>query len=203
MFIYSSFYLSLYLFFHLFIYLFIYLSLYLLNYLSPPIKISIIPRGTDALGYTYQQPDDRKLKLIPELLSQVAVLYGGRLSEEIFLGNYSTGCSDDLEKATNILNYLSNNIGINNNNHGLVIYKLNEYNTTSPNTEFVEQTSNQIYLIAKEILEDKKDLVEIVTKKLKEVEIISNEDIDELIGLENKNKLEIDWIDNKIKFTKL
>jgi cell division protease FtsH len=66
-------------------------------------KISIIPRGVSALGYTLQLPtEDRYLVTQPELENKIAVLLGGRLAEEMVYGTVSTGAQDDLRKATDI-----------------------------------------------------------------------------------------------------
>jgi len=70
---------------------------------DPVQKISIIPRGIAALGYTMQVPtEDRYLMNKTELLNKIAVLFGGRASEEIVFGDISTGALDDLSKATDI-----------------------------------------------------------------------------------------------------
>jgi len=66
-------------------------------------KISIIPRGVAALGYTLQLPtEDRFLMTQSELENRIAVLLGGRISEELIYGEVSTGAQDDLLKATDI-----------------------------------------------------------------------------------------------------
>lgn len=66
-------------------------------------KISIIPRGIAALGYTLQRPtEDRFLMTEPELRDKIATYLGGRVAEEIIFGNASTGAEDDLRKATDI-----------------------------------------------------------------------------------------------------
>jgi cell division protease FtsH len=66
-------------------------------------KISIIPRGVGALGYTQQQPtEDRYLMTRSELEARLCVLLGGRVAEEIVFGDISTGAQDDLQKATDI-----------------------------------------------------------------------------------------------------
>ena len=70
---------------------------------DPVQKISIIPRGIAALGYTMQVPtEDRFLMKRSELLNKIATLLGGRASEEIFFGDISTGAYNDLSKATDI-----------------------------------------------------------------------------------------------------
>jgi cell division protease FtsH len=66
-------------------------------------RVSIIPRGVGALGYTRQQPaDDRYLLTRVELLDRLDVLLGGRTAEEIVFGDVSTGAQDDLQRATDL-----------------------------------------------------------------------------------------------------
>ncbi len=75
----------------------------LLPDVDPVHKISIIPRGIGALGYTIQRPtEDRFLMTREELLSKMAVLLGGRASEHLVFEHLSTGAADDLAKATDI-----------------------------------------------------------------------------------------------------
>ncbi|MGO9356775.1 MAG: ATP-dependent zinc metalloprotease FtsH [Xanthobacteraceae bacterium] len=71
---------------------------------DPVQKVSIIPRGVGALGYTMQRPtEDRFLLTLTELKNRIAVLMGGRAAEQlIFDGNVSTGAADDLQRATEI-----------------------------------------------------------------------------------------------------
>jgi cell division protease FtsH len=70
---------------------------------DPVHRISIIPRGISALGYTLQLPtEDRYLMTKSELLDRLAVLLGGRIAEEIIFGEISTGAHNDLQRATDI-----------------------------------------------------------------------------------------------------
>ena len=70
---------------------------------DPVHKISIIPRGIGALGYTIQRPtEDRFLMTREELENKMAVLLGGRASEHLVFGHLSTGAADDLAKVTDI-----------------------------------------------------------------------------------------------------
>ncbi len=73
------------------------------DHAEPVHKISIIPRGIAALGYTQQQPtEDRYLMTRTELLDRLAVLLGGRVAEELVFGEISTGAQNDLQRATEI-----------------------------------------------------------------------------------------------------
>jgi len=70
---------------------------------DPVHKVSIIPRGVGALGYTMQRPiEDRFLMTSEELQEKMAVLLGGRAAEQLVFGHLSTGAADDLAKATDI-----------------------------------------------------------------------------------------------------
>ena len=76
-------------------------------------KISIIPRGVAALGYTMQQPtEDRYLLTRAELLDRLDVLLGGRVAEEIAFGDISTGAQDDLRRATDLARQMVTRYGM-------------------------------------------------------------------------------------------
>src|SRR5262245_1307094 len=76
-------------------------------------KISIIPRGVAALGYTQQLPtEDRYLMTRSELLARIYVLLGGRVAEEMIFGDVSTGAQNDLQKATEIARTMVTQFGM-------------------------------------------------------------------------------------------
>jgi cell division protease FtsH len=76
-------------------------------------KISIIPRGIGALGYTIQRPtEDRYLMTREELENKMAVLLGGRAAEHLVFGHLSTGAADDLAKATDIARSMVTRFGM-------------------------------------------------------------------------------------------
>ena len=80
---------------------------------DPVQKVSIIPRGIGALGYTMQRPtDDRFLMSRSELLNRMAVLLAGRAAEELVFSEVSTGAADDLEKATVIARSMTMRYGM-------------------------------------------------------------------------------------------
>ena len=86
-------------------------------------KISIIPRGIAALGYTQQQPtEDRYLMTRSELLDRLAVLLGGRVAEELVFGEISTGAQNDLQRATDIARSMVTEYGMSD-RLGLVTYE--------------------------------------------------------------------------------
>jgi cell division protease FtsH len=81
---------------------------------DPVHKVSIIPRGIGALGYTIQRPtEDRYLMSTAELEHKIAVLLGGRAAEKLIFGQLSTGAADDLAKATQIAREMVTRYGMN------------------------------------------------------------------------------------------
>jgi cell division protease FtsH len=90
---------------------------------DPVHKISIIPRGIAALGYTQQQPtEDRYLMTRTELLDRLAVLLGGRVAEELVFEEISTGAQNDLQRATDIARSMVAEFGMSD-QLGLVTYE--------------------------------------------------------------------------------
>jgi cell division protease FtsH len=80
---------------------------------DPVQKISIVPRGFGALGYTLQMPiEDRYLMTEEELLGKIDVLMGGRAAEELVFGKISTGAANDLTKATDIARRMITDYGM-------------------------------------------------------------------------------------------
>lgn len=80
---------------------------------DPVVKVSIIPRGIGALGYTIQRPtEDRFLLGAEELRNRIAVLMGGRAAEQLIYGEISTGAADDLQRATEIATEMVSRYGM-------------------------------------------------------------------------------------------
>ncbi len=80
---------------------------------DPVHKVSIIPRGIGALGYTMQRPtEDRFLITQAELMNRMAVLMGGRAAEELVFNEISTGAADDLDRATDIARQMVTRFGM-------------------------------------------------------------------------------------------
>ncbi len=80
---------------------------------DPVSKISIIPRGIGALGYTMQMPlEDRYLMSRSELVNRLTVLYGGRAAEELVFGDFTTGAGDDIRKASDLARRMVSQFGM-------------------------------------------------------------------------------------------
>ena len=86
---------------------------YVLKHTEHPVKVSIIPRGEAALGFSQQKPSNNKLMTKDEILSKIAVLLGGRCGEKIIYNNVSTGASDDIEKISMLIKNYTISWGMN------------------------------------------------------------------------------------------
>ncbi len=163
---------------------------------DPVQKISIIPRGIAALGYTMQVPtEDRFLMRRTELLTRIATLLGGRAAEEIFFDDISTGAHNDLSRATDIARSMVKEYGMSR-ALGQVYFAHDKPNPFMPQqpsggTNYSETTANLIdkeirsiideqYEKVLEILRSKKDIIHQAAEKLLEDEIIEGEALREL-----------------------
>jgi len=169
-------------------------------------KVSIIPRGLGALGYTLHLPDDedRFLKRKYELMAEIDVLLGGRAAEEVFLGEISTGAGNDLDRATAILKDMIMVYGMSD-VAGLMVLSRSQSSFLGGgqiNNEFSEQMSQEIdanikatlaerYDFVKQTLRDYSGAIEKMTAILLDVEVIEGKKVQEIIkAFEEENNLE-------------
>ena len=143
---------------------------------DPVEKISIIPRGLAALGYTQQLPtEDRYLMTRSELLARIHVLLGGRVAEEIIFGDVSTGAQNDLQKATEIGRTMVTQFGM---SEKIGLVSLEGPRTplflpipTQVPKEYSEETAHLIDTEVKKILsETHKKVTEILVARRQELE---------------------------------
>ncbi len=160
-------------------------------------KVSIVPRGIGALGYTLQMPlEDRYLMSKAELLGKIKGLLGGRAAEEIVIGEISTGASNDLEKVTQLAKNMVTVYGmsdklpnislVNNSSPGFLgnlqgIERRSEYLEKIIDEE-VKEIINSCYDDAKKLLNDKKEYLEKMAKILLEKEVIEHKEIEKILG---------------------
>jgi len=85
---------------------------YILKHSEPPIKVSIIPRGESALGFSQPKPVNKKIYTRNAILAQICVLLGGRGAEKLIYEEVSTGASDDIEKISNFVRRFNTNWGM-------------------------------------------------------------------------------------------
>ena len=166
---------------------------------DPVHKISIIPRGHMALGYTLQLPvEDRFLMSKVELINQITVLLGGRIAEELNFGDVTTGAGNDLERATFIARKMVTEYGMSE-KLGLVKlgHKHQEVFLGRDITEDRNYSDHVAYMIdqeikflidscyqkAKNILSENQDQVDLVAEALLEKEVIEGKELDQLLGI--------------------
>jgi len=166
---------------------------------DPVRRISIIPRGISALGYTLQLPtEDRYLMTKSELLDRMAVLLGGRVAEEIVFGEISTGAHNDLQRATDIATSMVKEFGMSE-KLGYVTFEKEKKPLFIPSSlssarEYSEDTAKQIdeevkkiideaQQKVKEILTAKKDQLEELARLLMEKEVVEEEDLKRILQL--------------------
>jgi cell division protease FtsH len=168
--------------------------------LDPVHKISIVQRGFGALGYTMQLPlEDRYLIQRRDLESQLAVLLGGRTAEEIALGEISTGAQNDLQRATDIARAMVTEFGMSD-SMGAINYEGNKRarfldipmpaergQYSEPTAEKIDAEIKRIlteaHNKARELLEENRDNLERVTRRLLEVEVMEGEELRSLLGM--------------------
>jgi cell division protease FtsH len=158
-------------------------------------KISIVPRGMGALGYTLQVPEeDRFLLDATEISGQIATLLGGRVAEELVFGRVSTGAADDIQKATDLAEKAITQYGMNQ-VLGPVAFDrttsqfLGGSNRRQISDEVAQQIDRQVkasidqaYQVAKEILTANRDLLESITQKLLEQEVLEGDELKNLLA---------------------
>jgi len=175
-----------------------------LQHAYPLLKVTIVPRGTAALGYAQYTPKEQYLYDTDQLLDQICMTLGGRASEEIFFGKVSTGASNDLQQVTKIAYSMVTMYGMNKKIGNVSFYDPNQENMfTKP---FSEETGKMIdeevrklvdlaYEKTKQLLHDKQWAVEKLAKELLVKEVLFKSDVEGLIGkrpFEEKKLLDVD-----------
>ncbi|MGZ8935797.1 MAG: ATP-dependent zinc metalloprotease FtsH [Methylobacter sp.] len=166
---------------------------------QPVHKISIIPRGVSALGFTLQLPVEEKfLSTEEELKDQIAILLSGRVAEEVVLGSISTGAQNDLEKASEIARNMVCSLGMSKKLGSLTYGKrqqlqfleteISEYRNYSDETARIIDTE-VINLIsegetrARKIITENRGALDKLANLLKEKEVINREEMLALLGI--------------------
>lgn len=165
---------------------------YLLDKTDPVHKVTIIPRGR-ALGLTMQLPtEDRYSMDRSQILQNIAVLFGGRIAEEVFMDNMTTGASNDFERATDMARRMVTQWGMSP-TLGTMVYSDNEPEGFGGRSKSVSESTMQKvdaeirriideqYAIARRILEDNRDKVEMMTKALLDWETIDADQIKDIM----------------------
>ena len=173
---------------------------------DPVHKISIIPRGHAALGYTLQLPEeDRFLMSKSELMNRISILLSGRVSEEIVFNDVTSGAANDLDRATETARQMVTQLGM---SDSLGLVKLGKKREEiflgrdiSEDRNYSEEIAyaidkevkaiiDECYERAKEILTEHRDLLDKIANVLLEREVLDAEEFDKLVN-ENKKSSEV------------
>ncbi len=162
-------------------------------------KISIVPRGMAALGYTLQMPtEDRFLMSESELRDQIATLLGGRAAEEIIFNSITTGASNDLQRATDLAERMVTTYGMSK-VLGPLAYDKGQQNTflgdggMNPRRMVSDETAKAIDVEVKDIVEtahqqaldilnNNRDLLEAISQQILEVEVIEGSKLQDFLN---------------------
>ncbi|KAI9269888.1 peptidase family M41-domain-containing protein [Sporodiniella umbellata] len=162
-----------------------------LKYADPLLKVSVIPRGSAALGYAQYLPKDQYLFSKNHLLDRMCMTLGGRVSEKIFFNTITTGAQDDLQKVTKMAYAQITAYGMND--------KIGPLSFSDPQNEssfqkpFSEETGTLIddearkmitdaFERTEKLLREKKDDIEKVAQLLLSKEVLTREDMEDLLG---------------------
>ena len=174
-----------------------------LEHAYPLLKVTVVPRGTAALGYAQYTPKEQYLYNTDQLMDQICMTLGGRASEDIFFGKISTGASNDLQQITKIAYSMITVYGMNDKVGNISYYDPSQENMfTKPFSEEtgkmideeVRKLIDQAYQITKKLLIEKKGDVEKLAKELLKKEVLFKSDVEALIGkrpYEEKKSLDI------------
>ena len=175
-----------------------------LEHAYPLLKVTIVPRGSAALGYAQYTPKEQYLYNTDQLIDQICMTLGGRASEDIFFGKISTGASNDLQQITKIAYSMVTTYGMNEKVGNISFYDPNQENYfTKPYSEDtgkmideeVRKLIDSAYVKTKQLLVEKREEVEKLAKELLVKEVLFKSDVETLIGkrpYEEKKILEIE-----------
>ena len=168
-------------------------------------KVSVIPRGLAALGYTLNTPEENKyLMQKHELIAEVDVLLGGRAAEDVFLNEISTGAGNDLERATDIIKSMASIYGMSEVAGLMVLTKTTNSFLGSQQTrdysekmsqsldDFIKQTLEASYQRVLSILRGNKEIIERMVQELLDKETIDGKMVVEIIKEHRGNEAQLE-----------
>ena len=162
-----------------------------LEHAYPLLKVTIVPRGTAALGYAQYTPKEQYLYNTDQLNDQICMTLGGRASEDIFFGKISTGAQNDLQQITRTAYAMVTVYGMNEKVGNVSFYDPQQENAfTKPYSDDtaklidyeVRHLIDSAYARTKKLLTDKKEEVEKLANALLEKEVLFQSDVEVLIG---------------------
>jgi cell division protease FtsH len=150
-----------------------------LEHAYPLLKVTIVPRGTAALGYAQYTPKEQYLYNTDQLQDQICMTLGGRASEDIFFGKISTGAQNDLQQITRIAYAMVTVYGMNDKLGNISFYDPTQEQLID---EEVRKLLEDAYERTKDLLKEKKADVEKLAEALLDKEVLFQSDVEKLIG---------------------
>jgi cell division protease FtsH len=158
---------------------------------NPLQKVSIIPRGPHALGYTFHPPaEDQYLHTEDEMLGEITVALGGRVAEETMFGRITSGAYGDFQQATKQAEHMVCRLGMSK-KLGTVILEDKQFlsqQTIAHIDEEVKRIVDTCYSRATELLQMHKDKILLLARTLLEREVIDGQEVKDLLGLQEITK---------------
>ncbi|RYF63703.1 MAG: cell division protein FtsH, partial [Comamonadaceae bacterium] len=164
---------------------------------DPVHKVTIIPRGR-ALGVTMSLPEQDRYSYDREyMLNQISMLFGGRIAEEVFMNQMTTGASNDFERATNLARDMVMKYGMSEalgpmvyaENEGEVFLGRSVTKTTNMSESTMQKVDGEVrriideqYNLARRLIEDNQDKMHAMAKALLEWETIDTEQLDDIMA---------------------
>ncbi|MDZ7891845.1 MAG: ATP-dependent zinc metalloprotease FtsH [Rhodoferax sp.] len=164
---------------------------------DPVHKVTIIPRGR-ALGVTMSLPSQDRYSYDSEfMLNQISMLFGGRIAEEVFMNQMTTGASNDFERATSIARDMVTRYGMTDalgpmvyaENEGEVFLGRSVTKTTSMSEQTMQKVDSEVrriidqqYTLARKLIEDNQDKMHAMAKALLEWETIDSDQLDDIMA---------------------
>ena len=163
-----------------------------LEHAAPLVKVTIVPRGR-SLGAAWYLPEERQIVRTEQMLDEMCATLGGRAAEKVIFDKISTGALSDLEKVTKQARAMVSVYGLNDKLGNITYYDSSgqdAYGFTKPYSEETAQLIDQEiskliesqYQRAIELIEEKKDKLTLLAKRLLEKEVIFKDDLEEIFG---------------------
>ncbi|MCO6477693.1 MAG: ATP-dependent zinc metalloprotease FtsH [Phaeodactylibacter sp.] len=161
-----------------------------LEHASPLVKVTIVPRGIGTLGYAQYLPKEEYITRTEQLLDRMCMTFGGRAAESIVFGKISTGAQNDLDQVTKMAYSMVTIFGMNDKVGQVSFYGMSQDQFQRPYSDDtatliddeVRKLVESQYLRAKQLLEERRDELEVLAQALLEKEVLLKSDVERMIG---------------------
>ena len=162
-----------------------------LEHTQPLLKVSIVPRGSGALGFAQYLPNENKILTAQQFDDDICMALGGRVAEQVFLGKISTGAISDLQRVTTLSYNQVKTYGFSDivghlsfpADESQSLNKPYSQETAREIDEEVRRMVDRLYSRTVALIEEKRDLVESLALRLLEKEVLQRDDLEEILGV--------------------